>query len=52
MKRDEQVAPERELAVGGGRAVGDSVAGLDPVALGDQRPLVRCSCPGSTAGTW
>ncbi len=37
---DQQVPPERELSVVGGGTVGDGVADLESVALGDQGPLV------------
>ena len=37
-ERHEQVLAERHLAVVGARTVGDDLAGLDPVALVDDRP--------------
>ena len=39
-ERDQQVRAERHLAVVGARPVGDDLAGLDPVALVDDRLLV------------
>ena len=39
-ERHEQVAAERHLALVGARTVGDDLAGLDPVALEDDRLLV------------
>ncbi len=39
-ERDQHVAPERQLAHVGRRPVGEHVAGLDPFALNDNRPLI------------
>ena len=50
-ERDEQVLAERELAVVRRGAVGEQVAGLDDVALEDERLLVDATCPGSSGGT-